>query len=227
MNFGEIFRIWRRRLALTAGLTLLVLVAFLAALAWLPRTYQSQASVVLLAPRSVAKQNGGNPYLSFTPSLSLAADALSRAMMSPATVGALSAQGYTEPYTVALPAYTTATTGSVVTVTVTGSDRALVQQTLEGVLTQLGSELTEIQGTVARPDRIRIAPLSATSQADLAVSQTVRPFVIVVVFGLVIALGVPVIVDGRAARRRAVRESSGQSGRAEPLARDMTGLAKS
>ena len=51
MGFNEVIKIWRRRAALTAGLVLLALASFAAALALFPASYQSQASEVLLASR--------------------------------------------------------------------------------------------------------------------------------------------------------------------------------
>ncbi len=108
MGFNEVIQIWRRRAALTAGLVLLALASFAAALALFPASYQSQASVVLLASRAASRVTGGNPYLGFTPSLSLTADVVSRALMGPATGQAAGGEGFNESYTVAEPTYATA-----------------------------------------------------------------------------------------------------------------------
>jgi hypothetical protein len=202
METGGAVNVWRKRRGLTAALLILAFVSLVGAVAGLPRTYQSQASVVLLASRSAARQTGGNPYLSFSASLTLTADALSREMMAPAVVQSLAARGYAESYTVTLPADTTATTGSVLVVAVSGSDPASVQRTLRAVVAEVGTALVRIQGAVRPQDEIRVATLSVAPQATLAVSQTARPIVVIAVLGLVGALGVPVLVDGWLTRRR-------------------------
>jgi hypothetical protein len=202
MGFGEVIRIWRRRAGLTAGLIVLALAGFGAALVWLPGTYQSQASVVLLASRSASKSTGGNPYLSFTPSLSLTADVVSRALMAPATAGQLAGRGFTDPYTVVPPAYTTTTTGSVLVITVTGSNRFGVERTMRAVVAQVGTALDQIQAGLRPGNRITVTTLAFSPQASLVASSTARPVAMTLVLGLLAALSGPVIIDGAYRRRR-------------------------
>jgi predicted amino acid-binding ACT domain protein len=203
MDLSEALRIWRCRRWLTASLAAAALIGFLSALTGLPGTYQSQASVVLLASRSVAGQNGGNPYLSFSPSLTLAADAVSRALLAPAAGRQLASRGFTAPYTVAFPAYATATTGSVLLITVTGHDRATVQSTLRAVIAQTQVTLRQLQGRVRRRAEIRLVVLSSTLAPQLSVSQTARPIVVVALLGVLVAAAAPLLVDGWLTRRRA------------------------
>ncbi|HEY6277307.1 MAG TPA: hypothetical protein VIX86_13360 [Streptosporangiaceae bacterium] len=188
---------------------MLMLAAFIsaAAAARLPRSYQAQSSVVLLAPRSVAKADGGNPYLSFSPSLTLTADVLSRELMGPAQARRLVAEGAAATYTVTLPTYTTATTGSVLLVTVSGSGRALVETTLQAVTREISTELSRLQGPVRPADRIRATTLAMSPQPTLSISMSARPLVAVVVPAFLLALWIPVVVDGRAARRRLRRQA--------------------
>ena len=124
MELRQAVRIWRARWILTSVLIILAMVGAAEAAAKMPRYYQSASSVVLLASRAASKQNGGNPFLSFGPSLTLTADAVSRELMAPETVRQLAAQGFTASYTVAVPPYTTSTTGSVLLVTVAGTERS-------------------------------------------------------------------------------------------------------
>src|SRR5580658_3609182 len=124
MDLRQAVHIWRARWILTSVLLILALAGAAEAGAKVPRYYQSTSSVVLLASPAASTQNGGNPFLSFSPSLTLTADAVSRELMSPGTASQLAAQGFTASYTVALPSYTTSTTGSVLLVTVTGADAA-------------------------------------------------------------------------------------------------------
>jgi hypothetical protein len=202
MYLGEIFHVWRRRPILTAILIAAVFAGCAAALVKLPRTYQSDSSVVLLASRSAARQNGGNPFLNFSPSLTLTADVLSRELMAPGITRSLAARGFAGKYTVALPPYTTSTTGSVLVVTVTGHDNNSVQRTLHAVTTQISTELTTLQDHVAQRDRIRAATISISPRATLSVSGIARELAIVVAPGLLIALGFPVFLDRCITRRR-------------------------
>src|ERR1700722_8934476 len=201
MGFDEVVRIWRRRPVLTAGLIVIALLGCAAVLAWFPGTYQSQASVVLLASKSAAKLTGDNPYLSFTPSLSLTADVVSRALTGPAVGERLATQGFTDAYTVAPPAYATTTTGSVLVITVTGHDPVAVQGTLQAVMAQARIVLRQIQAGLRPRKRITVATLAVSPQATPESGAMARPLVIVLVAGLLMAVGLPVIIDGWRRRR--------------------------
>jgi hypothetical protein len=207
MYLGESGSIWRRRWILTTVMLMLAAFVSAAAAARLPRSYQAQSSVVLLAPRSVAKVDGGNPYLSFSPSLTLTADVLSRELMGPAAARRLAAGGARAAYTVALPTYTTATTGSVLLVTVSGSGQASVETTLRAVTQEISTQLARLQGPVRPADRIRATTLAMSPQPTLSVSMSARPLVAVIVPVFLLALWIPVAVDGSAARRRLRRQA--------------------
>jgi hypothetical protein len=202
MELRQAVRIWRARWILTSVLIILTMVGAAEAAAKMPRYYQSASSVVLLASRVAAKQTGGNPFLSFGPSLTLTADAVSRELMAPETVRRLAAQGLTASYTVALPSYTTSTTGSILLVTVAGRNATGVQRTLQAVTAQIGATLTQLQKGVPARSQIRADTLSFTPQATLSISQTARPLVAVGALLLVTCLGIPILVDGLVTRRR-------------------------
>jgi hypothetical protein len=194
---------WRRQWILTAALLLLVLVGTAVAVAQMPRTYQAEGSVVLLASRGVAKSTGDNPYLSFSGSLTLTADVLSRELMAPGTVSELAAHGFRDPYTVELATYTTATTGSVLTATVTGSNRVGVERDLGGVMNEIRARLASLESGLSPYDRIRIATIAKSKWATLSVSQTARPLTVVAAGGLLLVVGLPWIVDAQIARLQA------------------------
>lgn len=202
MDFRQAVRIWRSRWILTSVLLILAMVGAAAAAAKMPRYYQSTSSVVLLASHAASRANGGNPFLSFGPSLTLTADAVSRELMAPATVNQLAGRGFSASYVVALPAYTTSTTGSVLLVTVKGPDAAGVQRTLLAVTAQIGSQLAQLQHGVPTNGQVRAATLSFTPQAALSISQTARPLIVVGALLLAICLGIPIVVDGLVTRRR-------------------------
>lgn len=200
---------WRRQWILTAILLLLVLAGTAVAVARMPRTYQAEGSVVLLASRSVAKSTGDNPYLSFSGSLTLTADVLSRELMAPGAVSELAAHGFRDPYTVEVATYTTATTGSVLTATVTGSDRMGVERDLGGVMSKIQASLASLQSGVAPHNRIRIATIAKNQWATLSVSQTARPLTVVAAGGLLLVVGLPWIADAQITRLQARRAELG------------------
>lgn len=198
--------IWRRWWILTVVLLLLTL-AGAASTATRLRTYQSDSSVLLLASRSAARLTGGNPYLSFSPSLTLTADAVGREIMAPATVQHLASRGFRDSYTVGLAPFTTNTTGSVLLVSVTGIKKAAVERTLHAVTSEIGTVLQQlqVQNGVKKHNRIRALTLSHAMQATLDVTKTARPVVSVAAIGLLLTFGIPVVADGLLTRRRTRR----------------------
>jgi hypothetical protein len=202
-------RAWRGHWILTGVLLVATLGGSAAAAEVLPRTYQAQGSVVLLASRAVSRPNGGNPYLSFSPSLTLTADVLSRELMAPATVTYLASMGYTGAYTVALAPDTVPTTGSVLLLTVSGSDRYTVTDTLTGVIAELRARLARLQSGIAKFNQIRVEPLSVTAQAMVSMAQTLRPLAALLALGLAATFGIPWVIDAQIAVRRARRTAAG------------------
>ena len=209
MDLRQAVRIWRARWILTSVLLILAIVGAAGAAAKIPRSYQSSSTVLLLASRAASASNGGNPFLSFSPSLTLTADAVSRELMAPGTVRQLAAQGFTASYAVGLPTYTTSTTGSVLTVTVTGPHAVKVERTLRAVTAQIGTQLAQLQHGVPARGQVDADTLSITPQATLSVSQTARPLVVVGALLLVICFGIPIIVDGLLTRRQLRNRSRG------------------
>jgi hypothetical protein len=202
MDLRQAVRIWRARWILTSVLLILAVVGGVGAAAKIPRYYQSASTVVLLASRAASMPNGGNPFLSFSPSLTLTAGAVSSELMAPGTVRQLAAQGFTARYTVAPPSYTTSTTGSLLLVTVTGPGSAMVQRTLHAVTARISTQLAQLQHGVPARSQVRADTLSYTPQATLSMSQTARPLVVVGALLLVMWLGTPIVVDGLVARRQ-------------------------
>jgi capsular polysaccharide biosynthesis protein len=209
MDLRQAVRIWRARWILTSVLLILAIVGAAGAAAKIPRSYQSTSTVLLLASRAASASNGGNPFLSFSPSLTLTADAVSRELMAPGTVRQLAAQGFTASYAVGLPTYTTSTTGSVLTVTVTGPHAVRVERTLRAVTAQIGTQLAQLQHGVPAHSQVDADTLSITPQATLSVSQTARPLVVVGAVLLVICFGIPIVVDGLLTRRQLRNRSRG------------------
>lgn len=221
MGQNTSLRAWRGRWILTAVLLLLTIAGAVTALAKLPRTYQANASLVLLASRAASKPNGGNPYLSFNPSLTLTADVLSRELMAPGTASYLSSQGFSDSYTVTLATYTTQTTGSVLLVTVNGHDPDSVEATMIGVIDQISRRLAGLQNGIGASDRVRAQTLSMPANASLSVSQTARPLAVLAGLGLVISFCVPWVVDAQVQRGRGRRAGGAAPDTVSFLATDL------
>jgi hypothetical protein len=200
-------RTGRGRWIMTVGLLLLTLIGVAIALLKMPPTYQAQSSVVLLASPAASKPNGDNPYLSFSPSLTLTADLVSREMTSPSTADYLAANGYPDSYSVELANYTTATTGSVLIVTATGPDQAAVQLTLHGVTDEIATILAKLQDRSPRDDRIQAMTISMSRQATLSLNNLARLLAVLIGVGLAASFGVPWIVEAQIAGRRIQRDA--------------------
>jgi hypothetical protein len=80
---------------------------------------------------------------------------------------------------------------------------------LNGVIGDLKYSLTRMQGTVRPRNRITVSTLASSPQASLETSATVRPVVTTLLIGLIVALGLPVVIDG-AVRRRKVKHAVGK-----------------
>lgn len=147
MEPANAIAIWRGRWILTGGLILLALVGVGVAMVFLPRTYQSTASVLLLDSRYGAQATGGNPYLNFSASLTLTADAVSRQVTDPQTASYLASHGFLGSYTVTMPTYSTSTVGSVLLITVSSGGTGGVEHTLNGVIGAVRTSLTKLQAS--------------------------------------------------------------------------------
>jgi hypothetical protein len=216
MNLVKMFSIWRKRWILTS---LVLLVAFAAcgyAAVKLPRIYQANSTVVLVPSVRASKALGeGNPYLSFSDSLSTTADVVATEVAAPQTEHELAAQGFGAQYTAVSESTTgqAVASGSVlpgpfVAVAVTGSSRSSVEHTLYGVTTAIGKELNGIQSGMSRNNRISVSTIAYTRRASLSMSMTARSLVLIVGLLIICALSVPLIVDAHIARRRLRRAAS-------------------
>jgi hypothetical protein len=202
------FRTGRGRWLLTGGLLLLTLLGVVVALVELPPSYQAESSVVLLASPAASRPNGDNPYLSFSTSLTLTADVVSRQMMAPQTAYDLTSNGYPDAYSVALATYTTDTTGSVLLITVTGPDQAAVELTLHGVTQEISTVLAKLQAASPAVDRITAATISMSREATLSLTQLARLLAVLIGVGLAASFGVPWLVEAQVLGRRIQRDAA-------------------
>lgn len=210
MNLVEMVHIWRRRWILTTLVLLVALVGCSGAALKLPRTYQAMCTALLVPSHNAANALGeGNPYLSFTDSISTTADVMATQLMAPATEQGLVVRGYTEPYTV-VPESTTSQTvasgsalpGPFVLVTVTGDNQKSVERTLYGITEAIRTTMSAMQANISRKNRIAVSILALTPKATLNVSMTARSLVLIIGLVIVSALSIPLIVDAHFTGRR-------------------------
>ena len=199
MDLMASLRALRRRWILTAFLLLLTSAAAVATWVKLPGPYSSVSMVTLVPSQQASKLNGNNPYMSYGGSESVAGDIILRQTMDPATVVALAQRGYTGSFTIADDPNTS---GPILDITVTGSSKAVVENTLRGVTKEVQLKLAALQQNLLPANRITSIVVSFQTNAKLEVSKKARDIVLVVGLGLVLTYAIPQIVDGQRRRRR-------------------------
>lgn len=204
MDLVAAMRTLRRRWILTTLLLLLTLVG--TALIWVkkPGPYQAESMVALIPSHQSSVVNGNNPYLSFGGSENIAGDIVLRQMMAPQTVAALADRGYGESFEIVDDP---ATSGPILDITVTGSNQAAVESTLQGVTAATQAKLTALQADLKPTDRITSMVASQDPSAHLLVSKKARLVVLVLGLGLILTYAIPQIVDAEITRRRDRRGS--------------------
>ncbi len=189
-----------RRWIAVGVLLLIFLPVVIVAFANLPRTYQSGSAVVLLASPAAARSAGGNPYLSFSPSLTLTAALLSEELTAPEAASELASHGVTGSYAVTLAPYSTTTTGSVLIVSVSARSAAAAEHSLRIVTAEIGTSLTALEAGERKIDRIQVVTVSMDQHAALSLSSLGRSLGIVVAGCLALAFAafrVFIALDGR------------------------------
>jgi hypothetical protein len=225
MDLMASLRALRRQWILTAFLLLLTFAAAVATWVKLPGPYSSVSMVTLVPSQQASKLNGNNPYMSYGGSENVAGDIILRQTMDPATVVALAQRGYTGSYTIADDPNTS---GPILDITVTGSSKAVVENTLRGVTNEVQTKLAALQQNLLPVNRITSIVVSFNTTAKLEVSKKARDIVLVVGLGLVLTYAIPQIVDGQLRRRRGDDDSESAppvaaSGYGPPAAEDQYG----
>jgi hypothetical protein len=193
-------RILRKRWWLTLLLLLLTLAA-VAALAARPGPYTAESQISLLPSQHISGPAGGNPYLSFGDSETLTADLLRREMTAPAAVTRLAAAGYSSSYLVT----DDPSAGQVLDITVTGSSKATVEHTLQGVTAAASTTLAGMQAGLNSSEQITSIVVSLAPEAKLSVGKKARTLIVVFAAGFVFTIALPQALDAAFSRRRARR----------------------
>ena len=195
----ELARILRRRWILAGTLLVLTFAATAGALFKLPWTYQAQSNVVFLASSNISKPYGGNPYMAFNSTLNQTADVVRYEVSDLRTAMALAARGYTSSYTI-IDAVDTS--GPILLITATGSNKASVEHTLNGVTQQIDIDLRQQQAGISSVNTIHDMVITFSPEAHRLTSKKSRPLSVVFGIGIALTIGIPMLVDAIMLRRR-------------------------
>jgi hypothetical protein len=213
MDLTASLRALRRRWILTTLLLLLTLAASYDLWHKAVGPYSAESIVGLIPSTQSSKTNGGNPYLSYSPTENVAGDIVLREVMAPATAATLAAQGDTASYTIADDPNTT---GPILDITVTGSSQAVVESTLRGVTDQVQVQLAALQKPLKPANQITSKVLSFATTPSLESSKKARPVVLVLGLGLVLTFALPQMWDAEINRWRR-RRNPGYVPAGEPV----------
>jgi hypothetical protein len=201
------FRVWKKHWLLTAFLLILALAGAGYASMKIPRAYQAQSTVVLLPSLNSSKvAGGGNPYLNFSDSVATTANVVAAEMTNAQTSAALKEQGFSQTYNIVSESIQTQQPSPLLTVTVTGTNGASVENTLRGVTDEIGIVLNGLQRRMSQKNRITAITVSFAPQATLNISSTARRLIAILGPAIILALCIPLAVDGAATRRRKKRK---------------------
>ncbi|MFD8410241.1 O-antigen ligase family protein [Streptomyces sp. NPDC059650] len=224
MSIRDMAAVLRRRWYVMASLTLLGLVAGLHLYRSVPVEYQSESSVALLDSTAVAElaPTFGNPISNAGGSLVVTADVLIRTLSGADAARALHGLGVTDPYAVGFAANTS---GPMLTLSVTGTDRAKVLQETNVLTSFAGEQLNALQTAAG------VQPAYFVQTAPVVLPQTPVPLLKsryqqvlgVMILGTTAGFTLSFVTDGvLAARRRrraaaeSAREVAGETGTPAP-----------
>ncbi|MEU6864694.1 O-antigen ligase family protein [Streptomyces sp. NPDC046876] len=209
MSIGEILAVLRRRWYVMVSLTLLGLLAGLHLYRSVPVEYQSQSSVALLDSAAVAELAPafGNPISNAGGSLVVTADVLIRTLSGADAARDLQGLGVTDPYTVGFAANTS---GPMLTLTVTGPDRAKVLKETSTLTAFAGEQLNALQAAS------KVEPAYFVQTAPVVLPQTPKPqlksryqqVLAVVIAGFTAGFVLSFVTETLAAFRRRRREAA-------------------
>ncbi|MGW6980211.1 O-antigen ligase family protein [Streptomyces sp. NPDC054932] len=229
MSIGEIVAVLRRRWYVMVPLTLISLLAGAHLYRSVPVAYQSQSSVALLDSTAVAELAPafGNPIANAGGSLVVTADVLIRTLSGTDAARDLHGIGVTDPYTVGFAANTS---GPMLTLTVTGTDRDKVLEETNKLTAFAGETLNALQVAA------KVKPAYMVQTAPVVLPQTPVPqmksryqqVLGVVILGTTAAFTFSFLTDSLLAalrRRRASAAPARGRGRRKPWGRQLDATA--
>ncbi|WP_182872788.1 hypothetical protein [Microbispora sp. H10670] len=203
MDLMEAVFVLARRWTITIPLLVLTIAAVTAGYLLLPWTYESSGTVVFLTSRQIAEKNtGGNPYLAFDGSLSITAELVGRAVDDELTAQDLAQHGLTGTYETQIPPDSRA---PLLKVTVTHSDPAMAQATMEAILKRIPAALDDLQKTNSSISQVRLSVLTKSKKPERVVTSKIRSLVGVLAVGLMLTVGAPLIIESIKNPRRPIQ----------------------
>ncbi|NXY94253.1 O-antigen ligase family protein [Streptomyces sp. BR123] len=214
MSIRELGAVLRRRWYVMVSLTLLGLLAGLHLYRSVPVEYRSESSVALLDSTAVAElaPTFGNPISNAGGSLVVTADVLIRTLSGADAARALHGLGVTDPYAVGFAANAS---GPMLTLSVTGTDRAKVLRETNILTSFAGEQLAALQAAAG------VQPAYFVQTAPVVLPQTPVPLLKsryqqvlgVVILGTTAGFTLSFVTDGALAARRR-RRTAAQAARA-------------
>ncbi|MFJ7590981.1 O-antigen ligase family protein [Streptomyces sp. NPDC097617] len=230
MSIGEILAVLRRRWYVMVPLTLISLLGGAHLYRSVPVAYQSESSVALLDSTAVAELAPafGNPIANAGGSLVVTADVLIRTLSGTDAARDLQGIGVTDPYTVGFAANTS---GPMLTLSVTGTDRAKVLEETNKLTAFAGETLNALQtaAQVKPAYMVQAAPVVLPQIPVPQMKSRYQQVLGVVILGTTSAFTFSFLTDSTLAalrrRRRASAAPARGRGRRKPWGRQLDATA--
>ncbi|WP_202204310.1 hypothetical protein [Streptomyces virginiae] len=219
MSIREMGAVLRRRWYVIVPAILLSLLAALHLYRSVPVAYQSQSSVALLDSSAAAKLPPafGNPISNAGGALVVTADVLIRTLSGADAARELHSLGVTDPYTVGFAANTS---GPLLTLTVTGTDREKVLEETNLLTGFAGEQLNALQAAAkgAAAYMVQTAPVvlrrPPVPQLKSRYQQVLGVLILGVGGGFVLSFVADALLAARRRRRERATEAAGTPDRA-------------
>ncbi|WP_405450610.1 O-antigen ligase family protein [Streptomyces erythrochromogenes] len=219
MSIRELVAVLRRRWYVIVPAILLSLLAALHLYRSVPVAYQSQSSVALLDSSAASKlpPSFGNPISNAGGALVVTADVLIRTLSGADSARELHSLGVSDPYTVGFAANTS---GPLLTLTVTGTDREKVLEETNILTGFAGEQLNALQAAakVQPAYMVQTAPVvlpqTPVPQLKSRYQQVLGVLIVGVGTGFVLSFVADALAAARRRRRERSAEDSGGPGRA-------------
>ncbi|MFE5673914.1 O-antigen ligase family protein [Streptomyces erythrochromogenes] len=219
MSIRELVAVLRRRWYVIVPALVLSLLAALHLYRSVPVAYQSQSSVALLDSSAASKlpPSFGNPISNAGGALVVTADVLIRTLSGADSARELHSLGVTDPYTVGFAANTS---GPLLTLTVTGTDREKVLEETNILTGFAGEQLNALQAAakVQPAYMVQTAPVvlpqTPVPQLKSRYQQVLGVLIVGVGSGFTLSFVADALLAARRRRRESSAEDSGGAGRA-------------
>ena len=208
MDFGEVYRVIRRRWKIAVSVLVLTVIAVVVVYAGWPSKYQSTAELSLIGSSAMAAQppNGNNPYV-VVGGLEPLANILASDLSSGQAGQQLQALGMTNGFTASVPAFAA---GPFVSLTVTGHNSGSVRDSMPVVINFAEKRLQQLQqtGSVRTPSAglIGAVVIAPASSPQPVLKTKIELVAGVAIAGLVLLLLLSFAAEGRALHQVQRRE---------------------